>query len=71
MNIPLFVYNAKNAPPSDYFQHNLDLHDGYIKAEIGKIIQMWALPRAYRSEEPPNREDFFPVTCDATSNRSN
>lgn len=25
LNIPLFVYNAKNAPPSDYFQHNLDL----------------------------------------------
>jgi phosphonoacetate hydrolase len=25
LSIPLFVYNAKNAPPSDYFQHNLDL----------------------------------------------
>jgi phosphonoacetate hydrolase len=25
LNMPLFVYNAKNAPPSDYFQHNLDL----------------------------------------------
>jgi phosphonoacetate hydrolase len=24
-NIPLFVYNAQNAPSSDYFQHNLDL----------------------------------------------
>jgi phosphonoacetate hydrolase len=25
INIPLFVYNAKNAPSSDYFNHNLDL----------------------------------------------
>jgi phosphonoacetate hydrolase len=25
LNIPLFVYNAKNAPPRDYFQHNVDL----------------------------------------------
>jgi phosphonoacetate hydrolase len=25
LNIPLFVYNAKYAPSSDYFQHNLDL----------------------------------------------
>ena len=24
-NVPLFVYHAHNAPPSDYFQHNLDL----------------------------------------------
>lgn len=24
-NIPLLIYNAKNAPSSDYFQHNLDL----------------------------------------------
>ncbi len=24
-DVPLFVYNAKNAPPSDYFNHNLDL----------------------------------------------
>lgn len=24
-NIPLFVYRANNKPPSDYFQHNLDL----------------------------------------------
>ena len=23
--IPLFAYNAKNAPPADYFNHNLDL----------------------------------------------
>jgi phosphonoacetate hydrolase len=25
LNIPLFVYNAKNAPGADYFQHNKDL----------------------------------------------
>jgi phosphonoacetate hydrolase len=25
LNIPLFVYNAKSAPSSDYFRHNLDL----------------------------------------------
>jgi phosphonoacetate hydrolase len=25
IDIPLFVYNAKNAPPADYFNHNLDL----------------------------------------------
>src|ERR1700719_2667499 len=25
LNIPLFVYNAKFAPSSDYFQHNMDL----------------------------------------------
>jgi phosphonoacetate hydrolase len=25
LNIPLFVYNAKSAPSSDYFQHNMDL----------------------------------------------
>jgi phosphonoacetate hydrolase len=25
LDIPLFVYNAKNAPSGDYFQHNLDL----------------------------------------------
>lgn len=25
LNIPLFVYRAKNAPSSDYFQHNRDL----------------------------------------------
>jgi phosphonoacetate hydrolase len=25
IDIPLFVYNAKNAPSSDYFNHNLDL----------------------------------------------
>jgi phosphonoacetate hydrolase len=25
VDIPLFVYNAKNAPSSDYFNHNLDL----------------------------------------------
>ena len=25
IDIPLFVYNAKNAPSSDYFSHNLDL----------------------------------------------
>jgi phosphonoacetate hydrolase len=25
LDIPLFVYNAKNAPASDYFHHNLDL----------------------------------------------
>jgi phosphonoacetate hydrolase len=25
LNIPLFVYNAKNAPSGDYFSHNLDL----------------------------------------------
>jgi phosphonoacetate hydrolase len=25
LDIPLFVYNAKGAPPADYFQHNLDL----------------------------------------------
>jgi phosphonoacetate hydrolase len=25
IDIPLFVYNAKSAPTSDYFQHNLDL----------------------------------------------
>jgi phosphonoacetate hydrolase len=25
LNIPLFVYNAKNAPSADYFQHNKDL----------------------------------------------
>src|SRR5258708_7389578 len=25
LDIPLFVYNAKNAPSSDYFNHNLDL----------------------------------------------
>ncbi len=25
VNIPLFVYNAKGAPPADYFNHNLDL----------------------------------------------
>lgn len=25
INIPLFLYNAKNAPSSDYFNHNLDL----------------------------------------------
>jgi hypothetical protein len=24
-DIPLFVYNAKNAPKADYFTHNLDL----------------------------------------------
>jgi phosphonoacetate hydrolase len=24
-DIPLFVYNAKSAPSSDYFQHNMDL----------------------------------------------
>ena len=24
-DVPLFVYNAKNAPPADYFTHNLDL----------------------------------------------
>jgi phosphonoacetate hydrolase len=24
-DVPLFVYSAKNAPPSDYFNHNLDL----------------------------------------------
>jgi phosphonoacetate hydrolase len=24
-DVPLFVYNAKNAPSSDYFSHNLDL----------------------------------------------
>ncbi len=24
-DVPLFVYNAKNAPSSDYFNHNLDL----------------------------------------------
>jgi phosphonoacetate hydrolase len=24
-NVPLFVYHAHNAPPSDYFHHNLDL----------------------------------------------
>jgi hypothetical protein len=25
LNIPLFVYNAKGAPPSSYFTHNRDL----------------------------------------------
>jgi phosphonoacetate hydrolase len=25
LDIPLFVYNGKNTPPSDYFSHNLDL----------------------------------------------
>lgn len=25
IDVPLFVYNAKNAPSSDYFNHNLDL----------------------------------------------
>jgi phosphonoacetate hydrolase len=25
LNIPLFVYNAKKSPSSDYFHHNLDL----------------------------------------------
>jgi phosphonoacetate hydrolase len=25
LNIPLFVYHTKNAPPRDYFQHNVDL----------------------------------------------
>jgi phosphonoacetate hydrolase len=25
LDIPLFVYNAKNAPSGDYFHHNLDL----------------------------------------------
>jgi phosphonoacetate hydrolase len=25
LNIPLFVYNARNAPAGDYFRHNLDL----------------------------------------------
>jgi phosphonoacetate hydrolase len=25
LDIPLFVYNAKNAPSADYFSHNLDL----------------------------------------------
>jgi phosphonoacetate hydrolase len=25
VDIPLFVYNAKGAPPADYFHHNLDL----------------------------------------------
>ena len=25
IDIPLFVYNAKNAPSADYFEHNLDL----------------------------------------------
>jgi len=25
INVPLFVYNAKNAPPASYFNHNLDL----------------------------------------------
>jgi phosphonoacetate hydrolase len=25
LNIPLFVYNAKNAPSGDYFHHNVDL----------------------------------------------
>jgi hypothetical protein len=25
VDIPLFVYNAKGAPPADYFNHNLDL----------------------------------------------
>jgi phosphonoacetate hydrolase len=24
-DIPLFVYNAKIAPPGDFFEHNLDL----------------------------------------------
>jgi phosphonoacetate hydrolase len=24
-DVPLFVYNAKNAPSPDYFNHNLDL----------------------------------------------
>ena len=25
IDVPLFVYNAKNSPPSEYFKHNLDL----------------------------------------------
>jgi phosphonoacetate hydrolase len=25
IDVPLFVYNAKGAPPADYFKHNLDL----------------------------------------------
>jgi phosphonoacetate hydrolase len=25
LDIPLFVYNAKGAPPSAYFEHNRDL----------------------------------------------
>jgi hypothetical protein len=25
LDIPLFVYNAKNAPNEEYFSHNLDL----------------------------------------------
>jgi phosphonoacetate hydrolase len=25
INVPLFVYNAKGAPPAEYFNHNLDL----------------------------------------------
>jgi len=24
-DVPLFVYNAKNSPKADYFNHNLDL----------------------------------------------
>jgi len=46
LNIPLFVYNAKNAPPSDYFKHNLDLARWIHRLRKNQILR-----HSERSEE--------------------